>query len=50
MKDWDPEPRIKEWGAETAKEKEMDYAEVFRVITLIDDEEWEKNKGQVGSE
>jgi LmbE family N-acetylglucosaminyl deacetylase len=50
MRDWDPEPRIKEWGAETAKDMEMDYAEVFRVITLVKDEEWEKNKGRVDSE
>lgn len=42
MKDWDPEPRIKEWAAERGKGKEMAYAESFRVITLIDDETWGK--------
>ncbi|MBI3361974.1 MAG: PIG-L family deacetylase [Chloroflexi bacterium] len=42
MKDWDPEPRIKEWAAERAKGKEMHYAESFRVITLISDEDYEK--------
>jgi len=42
MKDWDPEERIKEWAAEHAKGKEMKYAESYRVITLVDDEEWAK--------
>jgi LmbE family N-acetylglucosaminyl deacetylase len=40
MKDWDPEERIKQWAHETAKGKEMEYAESFRVITLVDDETW----------
>lgn len=43
MKDWDPEPRIKEWASEGAKGKEMGYAESFRVITLVSDEDWEKS-------
>jgi LmbE family N-acetylglucosaminyl deacetylase len=47
MKDWDPEPRIKEWAAERAKGKEMEYAEGFRVVTLVSDEDWEKAKGAV---
>ena len=47
MKDWDPEPRIKEWAAETAKGSEMTYAEAFRVITLVSDEDWEKRQGYV---
>ncbi len=47
MGDWDPEPRIKEWAAERAKGKEMHYAEVFRVVTLESDEDWEKHKGGV---
>ena len=47
MKDWDPAPRIKEWATHTADGKEMDYAEVFRVITLVSDEDWEKHKGRV---
>jgi LmbE family N-acetylglucosaminyl deacetylase len=47
MKDWDPEPRIKEWAAERAKGKEMEYAEGFRVVTLVSDEDWEKTKGSV---
>lgn len=44
MKDWDPEPRIKEWAAARAKGKEMAYAESFRVITLESDEDWEKRQ------
>ncbi len=44
MKDWDPEPMIKEWAASAAKGKEMPYAESFRVVTLVDDEAWNKLK------
>jgi LmbE family N-acetylglucosaminyl deacetylase len=47
MKDWDPEPMIKEWASGRAKGKEMAYAESFKVVTLESDEEWEKWKGQV---
>ncbi len=47
MKDWDPEPMIKEWAAQRAKGKEMAYAESFRVVTLESDEDWEKWHGQV---
>jgi len=39
---WDPGDRVKEWAAERAKGKGMLYAEAFRVITLEDDETWEK--------
>ena len=42
MGEWDPEPMIKEWGAERAKGKEMAYAEGFKVVTLVDDETWKK--------
>jgi LmbE family N-acetylglucosaminyl deacetylase len=44
MRDWDPEPMVKQWAAERAAGKEMDYAESFRVITLEDDETWEKRQ------
>lgn len=47
MKDWDPEPRIKEWAAERGQGKEMAYAEGFRVVTLVSDEDWEKTNGRV---
>jgi LmbE family N-acetylglucosaminyl deacetylase len=44
MKDWDPEPMIKQWAADAAKGKEMAYAESYRVVTLVDDETWGKLK------
>lgn len=47
MKDWDPEPRIKEWAAERAKGKEMSFAEAFRVVTLVSDEDWGTTNGRV---
>ncbi len=47
MKDWDPAERIKAWAAERGRGKEMAYAESFRVITLVSDEQWEKTKGRV---
>lgn len=49
MKDWDPEPMVKEWAADTAKGKEMEYAEGYRVVTLISDEDWAKRGEQVAS-
>jgi hypothetical protein len=45
MKKRYPGPRIREWAADCAKGKEMAYAEGFRVITLVSDEEWEISKG-----
>jgi len=47
MKDWDPEPMVRQWAAESGKGKEMPFAEGYRVVTLEGDEEWEKWKGQV---
>lgn len=47
MKDWDPAPMVKEWAASLAKGKEMRYAESYRVITLVNDEDWEKTNGRV---
>jgi LmbE family N-acetylglucosaminyl deacetylase len=46
MKDWDPESMIKEWTSDTAKDKEMQYAEGFKVVTLVDDETWLKKKDE----
>jgi LmbE family N-acetylglucosaminyl deacetylase len=48
MRDWDPEEMIRKWAAESAKGKEMLYAEGYRVVTLVDDESWEKNKSGWG--
>jgi LmbE family N-acetylglucosaminyl deacetylase len=47
MKDWDPEQMVREWSAAIAKGKEMAYAEGYRVVTLVNDEDWEKKKGRV---
>lgn len=47
MKEWDPEESIKQWSAERAKGKEMAYAEGYRVVTLLSDEDWEKRKSKV---
>lgn len=44
MGEWDPEPRIKEWAAARAKGKEMAYAESFKVVTLVNDADWEKRQ------
>ncbi|MFN2198896.1 MAG: PIG-L deacetylase family protein [Anaerolineales bacterium] len=47
MKAWDPADSVREWAAESAKGKEMAYAESYRVVTLVNDEDWEKTKGRV---
>ncbi|MBI3159915.1 MAG: PIG-L family deacetylase [Chloroflexi bacterium] len=45
MMDWDPGEEMTKWARETAKGKEMEYAEAFKVITLESDEDWELSKG-----
>jgi LmbE family N-acetylglucosaminyl deacetylase len=47
MRDWDPEPSVRQWAREAAKGKEMEYAESYRMVTLVDDETWAKTKGVV---
>ncbi len=47
MGEWDVDKNIKEWAADRAKDHGMQYAEIFRVVTLESDEDWEKYKGQV---
>jgi len=47
MKDWDPEQRIKEWASLRGEGKEMAYAESYRVITLVNNDDWEKTKGRI---
>ena len=42
MGEWDPGPSIKEWAASAAKGKEMAYAEAYKVVTLVNDADWEK--------
>jgi LmbE family N-acetylglucosaminyl deacetylase len=36
LKDWNPAEEVRKWAAETAKGKEMEYAEGFRVVTFSD--------------
>lgn len=50
MKKWDPEPSIREWSSERGRGKEMAYAEGYRVVTLVDDENWEKTNGEINSD
>lgn len=45
MGGWDVEKNIKEWAADRAKDHGMNYAEIYRVVTLESDEDWEKYKG-----
>lgn len=47
MGDWDPTEMVRQWSAEAGKGKEMAFAEGFRVITLVNDEDWEKTGGRV---
>ncbi len=42
MGEMDPTPMVKEWSAAAAKGKEMAYAESYRLVTLVNDEEWGK--------
>ncbi|MCB0123412.1 MAG: PIG-L family deacetylase [Caldilineaceae bacterium] len=42
LNEWDPADMVRQWAAETAKGKEMTYAEAYRVVTLVGDEDWEK--------
>jgi LmbE family N-acetylglucosaminyl deacetylase len=35
--DWDPAERMRDWAAETGKEKGLKAAEAFKVMTLVDD-------------
>lgn len=37
--DWDPEKSIREWAAEEGKEKDMSFAESYKVMVLQNDEE-----------
>ena len=42
MGEWDPTPMVYEWAKSSAKGQAFDYAEQFRVVTLVNDEEWAK--------
>jgi LmbE family N-acetylglucosaminyl deacetylase len=45
MGGFDIDKNIKEWAADRAKDHDMQYAEIFRVIALESDKDWEKYKG-----
>jgi LmbE family N-acetylglucosaminyl deacetylase len=47
MGEWDPSDSVRQWAADNAKGKEMQFAEAYRVVTLVDDAGWEKTKGSV---
>ena len=40
--EWDPEEMLREWASNAAKDTPHDYVESFRVVTMVNDEEWEK--------
>lgn len=44
MGEWDPEPMVREWSAKSAQGKEMAYAEAYRVVTLVSDEDFAKRQ------
>lgn len=48
MKDWDPAEMVKGWAVDSARGKEMAYAEGFRVVTLVDDESWDAQRSAWG--
>ena len=37
--EWDPEKMMREWAAEEGKEKGLAFAEAFKVMALVKDEE-----------
>lgn len=45
MGGWDVEKNIKQWASERAKDHGMEYAEIYRVVTLESDKDWAKYKG-----
>lgn len=47
MSDWDPADMVRLWAGQSAKGKEMRYAEKYRVVTLVNDGDWEKAHGVV---
>lgn len=47
MNGTDPADRIRLWASQVARGMEMQYAEAYRMITLVDDETWEKTHGEI---
>ncbi|MFM8323063.1 MAG: PIG-L deacetylase family protein [Chloroflexota bacterium] len=48
MRDWDPADMLRLWASESAKGKEMAYAEAYKVVTLVDDKTWEARDNRWG--
>lgn len=40
--EWDPDPMVRQWSRDAGKGKEMEYAETFRVMNIVSDEDWAK--------
>jgi LmbE family N-acetylglucosaminyl deacetylase len=40
--DWEPDAMVRQWSKEAGKGKEMEYAESYRVMTIVSDEDWAK--------
>jgi LmbE family N-acetylglucosaminyl deacetylase len=45
MGDWNPEERLREWAADIGKPHGVALAEGYRVMTLVNDEDWAKRVG-----
>lgn len=48
--EWDPEQQLRNWSREAGKGKEMEYAETYRVMTIVSDEDWAKLGGGAQSQ
>lgn len=46
--DGDPLPFLQQWAAANAAGTEAKYAEIFRVVQFMSDEEWERTRGARG--
>ena len=40
--EWDPAQMVRQWSQEAGKGKEMAYAETYRVMSIVSDEDWAK--------
>jgi LmbE family N-acetylglucosaminyl deacetylase len=49
MSGTDPGNFIRSWAAGNAQSRGMDYAEGFRVVTLVQDDVWENTRGERGA-
>jgi LmbE family N-acetylglucosaminyl deacetylase len=46
MRGSDPSPELHRWATANARGQGMEYAESFRVVTLMNDERWAKTRGR----